>query len=503
MYNDKICEKAKLLKLLDDIEVLVRSGQINDAAKSIKGIKMKQVERSNFWRVANLAQRCGLPMFALRALYPLIYGEKSEIRAPSGKELLEYGFSLLMVGASGESKKIFNKIDSEKEKRVELYHAYACITEWNYSEAAQFLNTYIDGFSEEKPYQLYVAYLNLALSQFYSGKVSKALETVTELIDLLDDSEHSFLKANSHELLGQILIEKENNLKAKKELLRAQNLLGNQNSVFNLFIRKSLAIILASEKGGAKASDEFKKIRSEALKTQQWEIVRQIDFLTSKFSDDQVKFLNIYFSTPHENYRKYMLDQFSRSSSIPETFHIHSPSNGTQEKSMIFDLASGGLKGKKCVFEPGRVEHRLLSSLLKDLYKPRRIATLHSEIYPDEYFNPHSSPLKIHQAVRRARKKIKEHNLPLEISETDGSYSIQIKRGARVQVSSETGAKTSHDHRIIQLRMNFEGDCFSAKDAAETLDLSLRSATYVLKKEVGRSIRRVGSGPLIKYKFVS
>jgi hypothetical protein len=47
---------------------------------------------------------------------------------------------------------------------------------------------------------------------------------------------------------------------------------------------------------------------------------------------------------------------------------------------------------------------RLLESLATDLYRPHRLPHLFSNLYPGEFFNPHSAPLKIHQLIHRLRQ---------------------------------------------------------------------------------------------------
>ena len=112
--------------------------------------------------------------------------------------------------------------------------------------------------------------------------------------------------------------------------------------------------------------------------------------------------------------------------------------------------------------------HRLLGALASDFYRPFRLASLHALLYPDQYFNPVSSPARFHQATRQLRAWLKASGLSLRLEETDGLYRLRGK-GALVVGPAPCGMR--NDTAMSRLQREFGGGPFAIADAMKRLDL--------------------------------
>src|SRR5207302_175208 len=120
---------------------------------------------------------------------------------------------------------------------------------------------------------------------------------------------------------------------------------------------------------------------------------------------------------------------------------------------------------------------RMLQSLALDFYRPLQLAELHERLYPREYFNPFSSPDRVHQAARRLRRWLQENRIPLGISEELGQYRLSSDRGCTVvvqAVSEKTWLETAPGdiklRALLGVLKNQHGnEVFSAVEAGKLL----------------------------------
>ena len=105
------------------------------------------------------------------------------------------------------------------------------------------------------------------------------------------------------------------------------------------------------------------------------------------------------------------------------------------------------------------------------------MGTLHSELFPDSYFNPISSPNRIYQVISRLRNWIGESLLPMAIHEDHGYYWAQVRPGLAVLIREEKAqaSEVSPNQTLLDRLRSLGSDEFSASQVCTHLGLS-RSA---------------------------
>jgi hypothetical protein len=117
---------------------------------------------------------------------------------------------------------------------------------------------------------------------------------------------------------------------------------------------------------------------------------------------------------------------------------------------------------------------------LRDFYRPLRIGALFSELFPGEVFDINSSPDRVHQFLRRARRSLRAHKLPLKIVETHAFYSLEITGNISFRLPRDHQSVDHMHLHFMALRKAFaDGRRFSAREAQTKLGLS-KTTTFRL-----------------------
>jgi hypothetical protein len=204
-------------------------------------------------------------------------------------------------------------------------------------------------------------------------------------------------------------------LKAREELAAAGALLGSNQTFDQFFVRKWSAIADGLESADAAPVLAF---REEAHARGDWESVREADRYALLIQFDEARFQHLMFGTPFESYRKRICRQLGRE--LTQTKFLFG-----DLQAPVMDVTTGRVNegpglalGRKC--------HQLIEVLLRDLYRPQRLGALFAELCPGEHFDLFSSPDRVHQLIRRTRRWTESENLPIQIHEHKGFYSLKM-----------------------------------------------------------------------------
>jgi hypothetical protein len=474
--------EADWLKLKQTCEEWTRSGESRRVNHVLAAIPNRDIPHR--WRLpfANIARRGGLILLGLRLLAPSLKNE------PTPEELAEYGVLLQKNGSVREALNALEKIDGDKIPDALLYRAFCLFTRWDYALARPLLERYVAS-SKITEYQRTIGMVNLASAYNSVQDFARARTLLSELIETCTQKNYARLEGNCHELLAQVHVQNRDWRAAKEELGKAEKLLANDFSLDRFFVQKWNWIISALKSGDVSTLIELK---SKALELKHWESVREADLYLAKVSGDRDLFQHIYFGTPHESYRQRLRAECPGIDPAEELFL------GSGEA--LLDLPLSEIDGVP-VFKSGKKIHQLVCLLLTDLYRPHRLAPLFAGLFPEENFNVFSSPNRVHQLLRRARKTLKDEKLPLEILEQDGAYSLAIQPGLRIRLELERKVECPEHAHLIRLKTLFPDMVFSARDARSKLGLPLTSFHRVLKYGLEKGLlSQHGNGPKTRYK---
>ena len=140
----------------------------------------------------------------------------------------------------------------------------------------------------------------------------------------------------------------------------------------------------------------------------------------------------------------------------------------------VFDLTSAR-ESQECQLKNGFLLHRLLHLLTEDLYQPLTLGKIFSRLFNGEYFDPNSSPDRVHQVVKRLRAWLRSEKIPLDIQEAGGFYRLTWF-GSYGLLKTAGGGRPDRNQWIFeQIAAHAPGGEFTAAWACRLIGLS-RSA---------------------------
>ncbi len=412
---------------------------------------------------------------------------------PTEFEKAEYAAGLVAIGAVPEAISILDGLDSKLNPQVLLYRAFALITRWDYAATISPLEKFIasPGLS---PYQKLVGKVNLAAALTFEREAS-AGEVLAELLGETKREGLFRLHGNALELRAQLAIQDGEWSKARRCLEEAKVALKETGGLDEFFVRKWSAVHRVLSEKSAGAFSELESIRSEAKERHHWETVRDCDRIRAIARREKEVFLHVYFGTPYESFRARALEEAGWTASLPDSYRWELKPSGRPGKAWnLLDTSERpDLDG---------IPRRLLDLLCRDFYRPVRLASLYAHLYPHEYFNPLSSPNRVHQAVKRLKHWFTENRVPLTIEENASAYRLQATRGCALEIPLERTEQSQRESRIAELRRRYSSRPFAAKEASRELNLPLRTANRLLRdaEEQGKLIR-IGASSSTRFSF--
>lgn len=463
----------KYLKLVEELEELSRNGLGAEVRKRLQSLVVVKVPRPHRLAIANVARRNNLPLLAIRLLNPIVRAERELDLPASPQELAEYASGLLYIGAGKEADELLTTLNPSVLPRVLLYRAFTCFSRWEYEQALPLLKNYLE--HETDPYLNTVGEVNLAAALVFLG-LPEAEALLEGLRAKTLAREYWLLHGNSLELSALYSLSNKQYRDTKKYLAEAAEVLKKSQSLNDLFVRKWSAVVnLHQDPTATETLAQIEQLKTEGARYQNYETVRDLEFHLAIETRNQKLFERVYFGTPYSAYRKTLRDKIPKQWIIPESYLLTAPKDATPHTILNLKLGTSG-SGKN-LLKPGQILHRALVLLIEDFYHPKRVGTLHSDLFPDSYFNPISSPNRIYQVISRLRRWTNEAHLPLKVGEGHGTYWAHVRTGLGVLVEEEKPAASKvSPHQTLLERLDAQGlGEFSANQACEGLGLS-RSA---------------------------
>jgi tetratricopeptide (TPR) repeat protein len=446
-------------ELLLNCDSLIKAGRIPAVADIIRDLNFAQVPRKSRQALAKICRRAGLIDQGLRLLYPMIRNERPLDEPATPAEICEYAVLLSRNGSVQEALNLLEPVDQSLAPESLLYKGFCHVSQWNYQKAAQNFEKFLASSADD--YSKLIARVNLVAAYGFVGEFDAADRLLTEAIEMAQSIQATRLVGNCFELRGQIAFLRGDFSRSRAELNRSLEVLGQTGSYDQLLIYKWQSMMSAIED---KSVTPLLKFREEAVAQKHWESVRDTDYYQLKVNFDQKTFDHLLFGTPSESYRDRVLREVQHSASSSFLFGV---SEGPQ-----FDLQTGQLLGADESVSGTKI-HQLLAALLKDFYAPRNMGTLFAELYPNEYFDIDSSPLRVRQILRRTRRWLEAQKIPAVIEETNGSYKLVLTGNFGIQIAFERFAIDGNSAQWQKLLRFFPpGNSFSAEQACISLNVS-------------------------------
>jgi len=452
---------------LDKWEGLMKSGHAERVRSEIHRLKLTQIPNHHRRAVANLLRRSGDFHLALKVITPAIFQADMSPR-PDQKhsDIVEYSLLLLKTGLAEQALEQLKSVESLDLPGAILSEAFCYIGTWRADQAIPLLHRYVDR-NDLSDYQRLIGHVNLLNCLIADNQFEEGLELGERLIGLCRAQNLHRLEGNCLELKGGALVLLNRRADARETLMMASRILRDDTGRYNLQVQKWLDYLDAEE---AKNPDILLPVRAAAQQSGNFELMREIDYLRLKieFNDDLFRFL--LFGSRNEAFRFRVLREFSRCPPRQtEEFSVHP--NATVKLS----LNSGDLN-KDELFSPGQKLHQLAFVLGTERYSPFTAGTLHSILYPGEYFNPWTGADRVMQLISRMRKVVRRRGLDLKILESQGAYSMRIESHVdlRIPYGSQLPDRTEILYGRLLQRMG--GGTIHRSDISKWLNLSFTAA---------------------------
>ena len=481
----------ELREVIDNCEAALRAGRGPAAAKLLNQLKTATIPREQRLLLANLCRRAGLVTQGLKILSPVVRGQigLSKSSTPTVEEWAEYAVLLQRNGVVREALQILSRPGMEKTPPSLLYKAFCHFNQWDYVKAVPTLELYVE--ADLVPYTKLVGQTNLAAAYIGTRQYDKAIVKLDENLRFAKAGNYQRLLSNNLELRAIVHIDQTEFAQAKSCLHEASAILGQSDTLDQLFVQKWLAAIDSFETKQTEALDRF---RSTAVLRKDYESVREADLLKLRVQFEEPLFCQLYFGTPFEAYQKRIRETLRLAPS--RTHHRLGDDSGP-----TFDLQTAELDGSPAVSVGGKT-HQLIEVLYRDFYKPIGIGGLASELFVGEYFDIETSPDRVHQILRRARTELKASPLPLRIVEQSQQYAVVNEAPIQILVPLQRQSVQWELLQIEKLKANLEKSTaqFKAVDARARLNLSpaefKRLASWATENGY---LERYGAGPATTY----
>lgn len=479
---------------VDTLEKLIRDGKMDEAHTALLKAVEAGYPKDKARKIASLLRRVNDPEVALKVLNPIIRPTRKGAAQATEIDKIEYAASLVRVGSLFEARWILGHIDLRKFPEGNLVMAFSLFPEWKYAEAIPYLRNYLANPKIEA-YDTLVGQVNLTAALIRVKQFDEAKKLIT-LLKSATSEQHPRLFANVLELYSQLCIFSKNYEEAQKSLLNAEKLLKKTPSLDTLFIEKWLAIVAVLKNNQDKnAIQAILRLKDKSLRMSHWETVRECDKYLCIATRDQELFKKVYFGTPYEEYRKRLVADFPDKVDLPRNY-LWDLNTGNKSESQ-FSVFDASLNGEPTDLKVGQAAHRLLQIFCSDFYRPFRIGSLFGALHPGEYFNPISSPAKVHQTVFRFRQWLLENEIPLEIKQEGLFYSL-VGSGKVGMLLSQVELRRHPLLRVLYGK--FQEKPFGAKEASLALQTPLRSIQrFLTSMSQDGYVEKTGSGTNIRY----
>ncbi len=372
---------------------------------------------------------------------------------------------------------------------------------WEYDQAIRPLKQYIRSENLD-PYQKLLAQINLASAWIAVGDQEKADRLLSRLRP--QTLNYRLLHGNSLELSAQAALFSGDYKAAESYLKSGEAHLYASGNVTGLFVRKWRAFLGLHRKGYQKqVAAQIEEVRQEAIRLRHFETVRDCDYYRAVFENNAALFTHIFYGTPYLSYRRRMMKAMRRQISLPD-FYCWDPRGSLSGGEAQFDLTDGrGLLNPEIQISSQELLGRLLQVLSSDFYRPASLGQVFNAVYPEEYFNPWSSPARVARLIQRFRQWVDEHKIPWGIRYQQMQVSLEGSAPYALRLTLDRRCDNKTERHLRILRETFAEKSFTTLEVAQRLNLSRRSAARLIERAMqDKIIEKLGRGRAISYREI-
>jgi tetratricopeptide (TPR) repeat protein len=470
----------------DTIDELIVRGELSKAHLLFRKLTIGNIPREQRYLYANLARRLNEPIKGLKALNKVIRSESTNNQA-SDEEKLEHSGNLITLNLHREGLSLLCEVSYKKLPESYLVNVFANFKTWDYEKSIPLLQTYL-GINNIPDYKVVLAKVNLLACYIFQEQFENVITLVNEIERICKKKGYNLLLANALELRAQIHFSRKEYNIAWKQLDLAESFIDHTNNFSHLFILKWKCFIKSIKRDDI---GQLKPALALARKMKHNESIRSIDYFKACYTKDHRLMNQVFVGTPFSSFRKKILNN-------NEWFKPQFPLSINSRARCLIDFDNSKIIEADHVskMKPFQLKSKIIQSIVSDHYVEKSGFSIFQDVYPGEYFNPHSSINKVQKAISRVNNElIKNHSFNIKC--TNGQYRLSKKVG--IIFSNQESQLERHHNQILK----FFGDRkFKCKDLEEYLKVSKKSALRILDSLIKESIiLKIGCYKNTRYKI--
>jgi hypothetical protein len=472
-----------------EITTAVDQGQIGLAQKRLFELKAKlhlfsRPERATY---AKLARRAELPELCLSVLKSYFIAEdtKQLLAKPTEDEMLQYGVSLINLGAYAEGLKILDRINTKEMPQSLYFKAFALMRRSQWKEVLPIMEEYCKSSQITDDQRAWGHnYLAQAYSiGFFDGE--KADKILAGVQKTLSPDSQGMLYNNTLLLRVQAATVSKRYTDASKfvSIIESKGDL-TEGSYYHTSLMQWKILADAELKRQAKKNSKpdpaviakLREISEYFHKTGHWENSRTCQIYLAQYSEDLELFRHLYLGTPYPGYRERIEKMVGSTFEFQNEYWVNLPTFAADQSEVgkIYNL----WEKKRSKWNPPVIPQKLFEYLLADFFKPQRTAEILSALFPNEQYLPLSTPNRIHQLLHRLKSSFKEAKLPITIEHRAGAFFLSTVNFKAVSLNVPTSLL------LNQSRATRPTDTISnpAANAFETFKRHIRTSQFSLEQ---------------------
>lgn len=488
-------------RLFSMLENLIVEGDHAQCRKILEDTQPRRIPRLWAFRFGEIAFRMHHPGFALKVLHRFIYPENSFDEPATDREKIVYASALYTFGAIHEAQEILNSIVELEEPEVWFHKAGASFCAWDYEAGIPYFKKYVQS-PKVDAYKRLVGKVNLAAGLIFVSDWSAAELLLEEIKFECEAKNYRLLLGNSFELLAQIQIFQGRYEQALMLLQSAMTYLKDQGGFYSLYAEKWALITRCLQDPTAENLLGLQKLREKAFGIGHWNTVRECDLFEGLATKNAELIRKVIMGTPYEPYRRRVRKLFDTKVIAKGQYKLFlTGDRDATDEAALFDPYKKGT-GLEALYEKPMLL-ALYNALTEDFYHPANIGILFQKIYPDEKFNPYTSPDRVLQLLRRLNKWFAENQPAIQVNIKKSEFHLTSSKPVFLAVQ-RGGHLTATEGKVNELKTQFQSKMFSTAEVCTALGISKASANRLLaeaiktghlakdKGRVGRTYRFAG-----------
>lgn len=485
---------------LAELESLVVAGEHDACRNQLDSFLPIHISRELAPKLAELATRVHHSIFAMKVLYQYIFPEFPSSLPATAHEKSVYANALLNLGAASEAIELLETVDSVAVPEVLIQKSLAHFKDWNYSKSIPLLETFTTA-PNVLPYRKVVGQVNLSAAYICLSRWSEATEVLHAVEKQCVASGYHLLLGNCYELQAQVQFFQKNYDAAISFLEKSIELLKNQKGLYLIFVEKWMTICRCFQSPTPENMQRLHEVRGKANLEYRWETVRECDLFESILNQDQALIHKVMMGTPSESYRERARKLFGKTPRRNGPYLFLIAGTDTPANPRVFNPYQAGPKGERLSEKAYLLA--LFGALTLDFYKPSYLGSLFKVLYPDEKFNPETSPARVLQLLKRLDLWFQQYDWPLYVHFKKSEFSIKSRESIAITV--QRGKEiTDFEIKQTEVKKAFAGRTFTAHQLSAALGLSKTTTNQTIKRLLAEgSLISGGKGRGIFYQFTT